>query len=277
MTNRNTAGFDLVNWNNRAPVEMVSLTFAEEYLRPLPSYGKIPEGYEGYPYDATYGQLNLFVENIGPGFYHVSLRDYSCGWTRDLGEGTYDYDYEEHPGWSDIERILTDLQRRIAGGEIDLDKELMEYYTVVDDPLRMKPACIRKGRGGESPRADEREAVRLQLQGLENKAFARKCMELMRKGRMADEDVFNLEDKGFCESAFGGGFPVLKRTSAKYGPVPRGEALVNGDQKYYYDVFELNGRHYIVTNDWYGFKPGARRNNRAPFVEWMLDRIARQA
>ena len=135
----NTKGFDLVNWFDYCKADVTLLTFSPVLLESLPSYGKIPGSYEGHPYNPTYSEAQLIIENIGEGVYHVCIRDYSCGWTRDLGDGTYDYDYDEHPGWSDVERILDDLQKRIAAGEIDLDKELLEYYTVGDDGLRMKP------------------------------------------------------------------------------------------------------------------------------------------
>ena len=135
-----TKGFDLVNWFDYCKADVTLVTFSPELLKSLPSYGKVPGSYEGYPYDPTYSEAQLMIENIGEGVYHVCIRDYSCGWTRDLADGAYDYDYDEHPGWSDVERILDDLQKRIASGEIDLDKALLEYYTIGDDGLRMRPS-----------------------------------------------------------------------------------------------------------------------------------------
>ena len=136
----NTKGFDLVNWFDYCKADVTLVTFSPDLLESLPSYGDVPDSYEGYPYDPTYSEANLMIENIGEGVYHVCIRDYSCGWTRDLGDGMYDFDYYEHPGWSDVERILDDLQKRIASDEIDLDKALLEYYTIGDDGLRKKPS-----------------------------------------------------------------------------------------------------------------------------------------
>ena len=269
MKRQDTAGFDLVNWNDRVDVEMVSLAFADDLLRKLPSFGVVPDGYDGFGYDSTYGDLKLFVENIGPGYYHVSIRDYSCGWTRDLGAGTYDYDYDEHPGWSDLERILANLSYRITSGEIDLDRALSSYYTVGDDALRR-----RSGTGDVAEAVwQNREGVRAGLAKLENKDFARACVSLMRDGGMPAEDFERLADPDFCEREFGSAFPVLRRTFAACGNLPKGEVMVDGAQRYYYDVHEIRGKRYLVTNDWYGFRPGARRNNRSPFVEWLLSRI----
>ena len=264
-----TAGFDLVNWFDYLKIDVVTLTFSPDVLEGLPSYGKVPDGYEGYPYDATYGSIKLFVEEIDDGMYHVSIRDYSCGWTRDLGDGNYDFDYDLHPGWSGLERILDDLERRISSGEIDLDRALMEYYTVGDDGLRMKPCNVTKA-GKEDPETQARK----RLANLENKDFATACMVLMRKGGISPEDVEKLADKDYCDAEFGNARPILKRTFAKGPEVPRDEAKVDGSQRYYYAVHELAGRRYIVTNEWHGLRKGARRNNRAPFVDWMLKRIS---
>ena len=121
------SGFEIINWNDRLPLDIVSLSFDDEYLKKLQIHR--PESKEGGS-DSTHSTISLLVENIGDGLYHVSISDYFIGRQVDLGEGTYEVEIEEAimRGWSPLEKILTDMRHRIDAGEIDLTSELKAYY-----------------------------------------------------------------------------------------------------------------------------------------------------
>lgn len=121
------SGFDIIDWNERLPLNVISLGFTNNYLRNLPSYRPRSKSDD---FDTTYSNIRLIIEDIGDDLYHISICDYFFGRMVDLGEGTYEVelDDEQAQGWSSLERILTDARRRFDSHEIDLDAELGSYY-----------------------------------------------------------------------------------------------------------------------------------------------------
>lgn len=127
------SGFDIIDWNERLPLNVISLGFTNNYLRNLPSYRPRSKSDD---FDTTYSNIRLIVEDIGDDLYHISICDYFFGRMVDLGEGTYEVeiDGELTQGWSSLERILTDARRRFDSHEINLDTELSSYYkTLVEN------------------------------------------------------------------------------------------------------------------------------------------------
>lgn len=84
-------------------------------------------------YDRTYGNIHILVEVL-LGMYAVYLKDYNFGHIKPLGDCIYELDEKSLIKNSEEylkKEILPDLSRRILNGEIDLDKELYDYYHVL--------------------------------------------------------------------------------------------------------------------------------------------------
>lgn len=86
-------------------------------------------------YDRSYGDMYILVEVLD-GVYAVYLKDYNFGHIKPLGECVYILDDQLHVEDSDAylyAQIIPDLSRRIVNGEINLDKELYDYYHILPD------------------------------------------------------------------------------------------------------------------------------------------------
>lgn len=125
------SGFNIINWEDRLPLDIVSLSFSNEYLKELCIRHSESDR---HGFDPSHPTISLLVEDIGDGFYHIGIRDYFIGRQVDLGEGTYEVEIDESAmrGWSSLEKILTDVRHRIDSGEIDLYAELKAYYDVFE-------------------------------------------------------------------------------------------------------------------------------------------------
>lgn len=86
-------------------------------------------------YDRAYGNMNIMVEVLD-GVYAVYLKDYSFGHIKPLGECVYILDDQIHVEQCNAylhAQIMPDLSNRILSGEINLDKELYDYYHILPD------------------------------------------------------------------------------------------------------------------------------------------------
>jgi excisionase family DNA binding protein len=86
-------------------------------------------------YDRTYRDIYVLVEVLQE-VYAVYLKDYNFGHIKPLGECVYMLD-EQDAVESDeaylYAQVLPDLSNRISNGEINLDKELYDYYHTLPD------------------------------------------------------------------------------------------------------------------------------------------------
>ena len=86
-------------------------------------------------YDRSYGDIHILVEVLDD-VYAVYLKDYNFGHIKPLGECVYILDDQIHMEDRNAyfhTHIMPDLGRRIISGEINLDKELYDYYHVLPD------------------------------------------------------------------------------------------------------------------------------------------------
>ena len=84
-------------------------------------------------YDRSYGDIYILVEVLD-GVYSVYLKDYNFGHVKPLGECVYILDDQirvENCEAYLFAQIMPDLSRRILSGEINLDKELYDYYHIL--------------------------------------------------------------------------------------------------------------------------------------------------
>lgn len=113
------------------------------------------------------------------------------------------------------------------------------------------------------------------LSELENRDFAFACIDLLAKRGLTPEiDANTLLNPSFCKTRFGSTFAILQDVT---GHNARDIDLMTKDGKgrrrYYDRVFRVGQKDYIVMNDWYG-KSKSPRDNRSPFLNWLLSRIA---
>lgn len=273
-------GFDIINWDERLELDIISLRFDDEFLRCLPSYGKVAGGYAGKDYDTTYGEIYLIVENMGDGIYHVCLRDYGFGYTRDLGDGIYELDPDANTNLSDLERALTDLMVRAESGDIDLDAEMKLYYAEAARHLEKVWAHLRKvsaiatGEGKATVAGSEVSSRIVDAGRKPNKQFAFNCMRIL---KASDPDVEtavrNLCDLSYCKAH---GFcalsqEVLLEVSGVGDAADEYVMDGNRRQRYYREpAISVGGKSYVISNDWYP-------RNRLPFLEWLSGRVAGKA
>lgn len=72
-----------------------------------------------------------------------------------------------------------------------------------------------------------------------------RLFELLRSGRLSQEEIANLQDASYCHRNFGRlRYPVLKSTE-------QGRFDDYGRARYYSEEFVIGQVHYYVTNDWY--------------------------
>ena len=84
-------------------------------------------------YDRSYGDIYILAEVLD-GVYAVYLKDYNFGHIKPLGECVYILEVQIRGEDSEdylYKQIMPDLSRRILSGEINLDKELYDYYHIL--------------------------------------------------------------------------------------------------------------------------------------------------
>ena len=122
--------------SHEAPVYLIG--FSEELMQKMPSYRMHPEGYESLEYEDTYENATLMIELVEEDVYWVYLKDYSFPNVRHFGLGVYVVEdpYILQSGEEAGDQYMTallDIQSRIITGEIDLDKELYDFYHVLPE------------------------------------------------------------------------------------------------------------------------------------------------
>lgn len=108
-------------------------------------------------YDHSFGEIHVFIEMIDTDFYWAYLKDYCFGHMKPLGQCIYTYEMpgnferltplnenrveaDRDENFYDADRllngILPDLAHRIESGEIDIRRELHDYYhNIPDEPI----------------------------------------------------------------------------------------------------------------------------------------------
>jgi excisionase family DNA binding protein len=115
--------------------DFFTIELSHEFRNHLVSLHPKKEG-TGIPnYDRSYGNMHILIEVMNE-VYAVYLKDYNFGHIKPLGECIYEVvtenyfaDYTQKV--SDV--ILPDLKNKIAFGEIDMDRELYDYYHILPD------------------------------------------------------------------------------------------------------------------------------------------------
>lgn len=108
---------------------------SSEFREYLSSLTPEKERVSALDYDRSYDDMHILIE-VMSGIYATYLKDYNFGYIKPLGECIYELncksellDYECYL----YEVILPDLSKRISNGEIDMDKELYDYYHILPD------------------------------------------------------------------------------------------------------------------------------------------------
>lgn len=111
------------------------------------------------------------------------------------------------------------------------------------------------------------------VDSLVNQRFAMRCLEYLRAhSSNLDEDLETLCSEEGCKAAFNHDRALLKLLDGWNNPEKAREDG-NGHPRYYKAPIELKGRRYLVSKEWYGLGEGDR-DNRTPFLEWLLTRLA---
>lgn len=116
-------------------LDFFSLELATWLREELSAKTPAKESVGALTYDRSYGDIHILVEVLD-GVYAVYLKDYNFGHIKPLGECVYILDdqiYVEDCGAYLYAQIMPDLSRRILSGEINLDKELYDYYHILPD------------------------------------------------------------------------------------------------------------------------------------------------
>lgn len=86
-------------------------------------------------YDRSYGDIHILIE-VMQEVYAVYLKDYNFGHIKTFGDCIYEFDDEDVITYDSnliTNLILPDLQKRISSGEINIDRELFDYYHILPD------------------------------------------------------------------------------------------------------------------------------------------------
>lgn len=116
-------------------VDFFSVKLSLEFRDYLSNLTPKKEGLGVLDYDRSYDDMHILIEAMDE-VYAVYLKDYNFGYIKPLGECIYEVkcnckisDCETYTN----EVILPDLNRKIENGEIDMDKELYDYYHILPD------------------------------------------------------------------------------------------------------------------------------------------------
>ena len=137
---------------------------------------------------------------------------------------------------------------------ISVDKrgESMEHPVSENDLIRLKK-CI------ELPNAD----------------YAKIIMEMLEKYQvLTAEEISSLTDQAFCSSTFRSSYPLLRKISPDV-TVDEQIRDASGRNRYYGATYTLLGGIFVFTSQLYGLGSSpTTRDNRTPFLEWVLDRFS---
>jgi hypothetical protein len=115
--------------------DFFTVKLSSEFRSYLSNLTPEKEGMGVLDYDRSYWDMHILIE-VMKDVYAVYLKDYNFGHIKPLGECIYEVnckcnisDYECYVH----EVIVPDLNKKIADGEIDMDKELYDYYHILPD------------------------------------------------------------------------------------------------------------------------------------------------
>ena len=118
----------------------------------------------------------------------------------------------------------------------------------------------------------------MELEKLPNKKFSYECMKLLASNQVLSETVISILTSGEqCANLFScsSGFPILLEVSPQASEAELNDVCYDSSkrQRYYKDIFQHDGRAYVITNHWYGPNK-SMPDNRTPFMEWIFARIS---
>ena len=119
-----------------------------------------------------------------------------------------------------------------------------------------------------------RSEIKSELEGKSNRAFAFACVGIMQANpdSFSEDDISALQDPDRCKGIYDYRLPVLNAVASE-SLANDDEVRINKRQRYYRDVFELRGERFVITNNWFG-RDCINRENRGPFLDWILSRTA---
>lgn len=116
-------------------LDFFSLELATWLRKEISAKTPVKDSIGALSYDRLYSDIHILVEVL-EGVYAAYLKDYSFGHIKPLGECVYTLDDQISKNDSVTylhTQVMPDLNRRILSGEIDLDKELYDYYHILPD------------------------------------------------------------------------------------------------------------------------------------------------
>lgn len=110
---------------------------------------------------------------------------------------------------------------------------------------------------------------------LPNAGYAKTIMEMLEKHQvLTEEEISLLTDRAYCSQNFSSSFPMLKAIEPNL-TVEEQIKDSYGRNRYYGSTYTLLGRQFVFTSQLYGLgNSPTTRDNRAPFLKWLLDRFA---
>lgn len=74
---------------------------------------------------------------------------------------------------------------------------------------------------------------------------------------LTENDVIKLLSPASCKAYFDINYPILIQYTSKE------QAFINGHRRYYKDIFNFNGKQYLLVNHWFA-------SNKSHFSKWQL-------
>jgi hypothetical protein len=115
--------------------DFFTVKLSSEFRNYLSSLTPEKESVGVLDYDRSYGDIHILVE-VMEDVYAIYLKDYNFGHIKPLGECIYEVNCKNNVSDYECylyEVILPDLIRKISDGEIDMDKEVYDYYHILPD------------------------------------------------------------------------------------------------------------------------------------------------
>lgn len=108
-----------------------------------------------------------------------------------------------------------------------------------------------------------------------NKDFAEACFNILKNIKLQDVDIEMLLDANkiteVTNSRYSFTYSILKEVPI-IEDVSKEMRMENGNLRYYPKKYSLNGRAYLICNDWYYPTSGKKnvKDNRTPFLKWLF-------
>lgn len=108
---------------------------------------------------------------------------------------------------------------------------------------------------------------------LSNREFIFICIRLLNEQKkLGDEDLNILIDTKSCAEKFNSSFPILLEIPYRDNRQNQSPYYGSGIQKYYTEQIKINGRIFLITNQWYNTNK-ENSENRSPFLSWILAKL----